>query len=96
MISKSRYNEEMEITQDENVLYERRFPVVLEIGDEVVRYKANEDETLRDIAYNLYRDASLWWIAADVLNVSNPFEVLILKTNIITLPTLKTVTERLI
>lgn len=96
MINRSRYDDDMKIRQDDNVLYERREPIELESGDEVIKYRTNEDEELTDIAYTLYKDATLWWVIADVLNVNNPFNSLKLKTNIIILPTLKTVTERIL
>lgn len=96
MINKSRYNDDDIIVQDGEKLYERIEPITLKSGDEVIRYKVNEDETLTDIARALYKDTKLWWIIADVLNVSNPFEPLKLETNIVILPTLKTVMERII
>ena len=96
MINRSRYNDDMKIRQDDNVLFERRESIKLERGDQVIKYKVNEDEKLTDIAYTLYNDSTLWWIIADILNVNNPFEALKLKTNIVILPTLKTVTERIL
>ncbi len=96
MIRKSRYDDDMKIRQDDNVLYERRDPVELESGDEVIKYRTNENEQLTDIAHTLYQDSKLWWVIADIINVSNPFDSLKLKTNIIILPTLKTVIERIL
>ncbi len=92
----TRYNDDDIIEQDGDKLYERIQPVELDSGDEVIRYKIKEDENARDIARILYKEAKLWWIISDVLNVSNPFEVLKLETNIVTLPTLKTVMERIL
>lgn len=96
MIIQSRYKVDDIIEQDNEKLYERKEPVELESGDEVIKYKTNDNEELTDMAYTLYKNSKLWWIIADILNVSNPFEPLKLKTNIVILPTLKTVMERII
>lgn len=61
--------------------------VLLENNEEntrkAVNYLLNNDyiiqdgDTLQSIAYSIYGDSSFWWVIADINNILNPFEELV-------------------
>ena len=97
IISKSRYEDDLLITDfNNNQIYEKRQPIILEKGDQVIKYEIKEDMNTQDIAKDIYNDSRLWWVVADALNIMNPFDKIELKNKSVILPTFRTVSEKLI
>lgn len=70
----TRFIEADKIVYDEEVIYKIRAP--LTIGEDATDEfrRVADGETWRDIAFEVYGDARLYWILAELNRVTDPFE----------------------